>query len=76
MPYLVDTIELLKINKRLQPLVDFIEEEKLAQSSYFVHRLGCEDEYSADTFDKLKSLDEDIGYLSTMIIRVSKEGNS
>lgn len=68
-----DTLVLLKINKRLEELVAYLEKKKLTSNAYFVHRLGHKNEFTASALVNLKGLAEEIGYFSTMIIRIPRE---
>ncbi|MDY6933407.1 MAG: precorrin-2 C(20)-methyltransferase [Spirochaetota bacterium] len=62
-----DTVIILKIGKDLERLKNFLMDEGLGESSYFINRIGTDEEYYAKGMSLLKQ--DASGYLSTMIIR-------
>jgi precorrin-2/cobalt-factor-2 C20-methyltransferase len=64
-----DTVVLLKIGKRLKPLVRFLEKTGYAKKACFAKRIGSLEQQVVKDLSQLRMSEETAGYMSTMIIR-------
>jgi len=62
-----DTVVLLKIGKNLDALVRFLKDEGLDGSSYFISRIGSDEQYISKGLSLLR--EGESGYFSTMIVK-------
>lgn len=66
-----DTTVLMKIGKRLKPLIHFLKKAKLENSSFFISRAGCPEQHVVKGLSSLKK--ETSGYLSILIVKTRRK---
>jgi precorrin-2/cobalt-factor-2 C20-methyltransferase len=64
------TVVLMKIGKRLQPILEILEETGVMDDAVFVAYAGMEGERIETDLRKLKNRPEETGYLSTILIHI------
>ena len=68
------TVVLMKIGKRLKPILELLEEEGVIEDAVFVAYAGIKGERIETDLRKLKGDSDKIGYLSTILIHARGEG--
>ena len=67
------TVVLMKVGKRLQAILNLLEEACVIDDAVFVSRAGQKDQYIETDLKKLKGADDKAGYMSIMLIHAKKE---
>ena len=67
------TVVLMKIGKRLQAILELLEEAGVIDDAVFVSRAGQKDQHIEMDLKKLKGADDKAGYMSIMLVHAKKE---
>ena len=67
------TVVIMKIGRRLNVLLDLLEEYHATETSVFAAHVGMPEEYVEKDLRKLRERDEQTGYLSTIITKTGTE---
>ena len=67
------TVVLMKIGKRLQAILDLLEQAGVIDDAVFVSRAGQKDQHIETNLIKLKGADDKAGYMSIMLVHTKKE---
>ncbi len=67
------TVVLMKVGKRLQAILNLLEEAHVIDDAVFVSRAGQKDQYIETDLKKLKDADDKAGYMSIMLVHAKKE---
>ncbi len=66
------TVVLMKIGKRLQPILDLLEKAGAIENAVFVSNVGMDDERLVTDLKGLRNENPETGYLSIILIHVGK----
>lgn len=67
------TVVIMKVGKRLDAILDKLEEKKLLEMSVFAAHVGMADEHIETDLRKLRGLGDKTGYLSIILVDTSKD---
>jgi precorrin-2/cobalt-factor-2 C20-methyltransferase len=67
------TVVLMKIGKRLQAILELLEEAGIIDDAVFVSRAGQKEQHIETDLKKLKAADDKAGYMSIMLVHTKKE---
>ncbi len=67
------TVVLMKVGKRLQAILELLEEAGVIDDAVFISRAGQKEQYIETDLKKLKGADDKAGYMSIMLIHAKKE---
>ncbi len=67
------TVVIMKVGKRLDAILDRLEARKLLDKSVFAAHVGMADEHIETDLRKLRGLGEKTGYLSIILVDVSRD---
>jgi precorrin-2/cobalt-factor-2 C20-methyltransferase len=67
------TVVIMKVGKRLDAIIDRLEERKLLEKSVFAAHVGMADEHIETDLRKLRGLGDKTGYLSIILVDASRD---
>ena len=67
------TVVIMKVGKRLDAILDRLEERKLLEKSVFAAHVGMADEHIETDLRKLRGLGDKTGYLSIILVDASRD---
>lgn len=67
------TVVIMKVGKRLDAILDRLEEQKLLEKSVFAAHVGMVDEHIETDLRKLRGLGDKTGYLSIILVDASRD---
>lgn len=69
------TVVIMKIGKRLEGVLDLLEEHDAVETGVFVSHVGMHDEHVETDLRKLRGREDQAGYLSIILTRLESEGD-
>jgi precorrin-2/cobalt-factor-2 C20-methyltransferase len=68
------TVVIMKVGKRLDAILDKLEEHKVLEKSVFAAHVGMADEHLETDLRKLRGTGDKTGYLSIILVDASRDG--
>lgn len=70
------TVVLMKVGKRLQRIMDLLEEQGVLENAVFVSNAGMENQRVETDLSRLRGESVETGYMSTILVHAGKKGGA